>query len=415
MSTGNKWFVPDDDFLAATEDYAVVNASNTWVQSRLMDAHMQHPDDCTCGKKKREHTFHHLIRYPVEYMDLFTGTVDTKLVYADVDRDDQDHRETCANNLKQGFLQEETEKTKEAKEKLLDHIETEWFGIETDSEEDEDVSTEGKKKLILKRFEECTRGAVPEDVVDYVLGLEDEEIRRGTMILLSNQRLHKTPRPVLFLLSMTHKFSKVEAGLKEGWVAAYNPINNLIIIKPFTGSKNKHPLAEKWTTELPDDGISFSGSPSSFVRKFLELESQIDGQELEKDLQNSGYRLVVHLAVMDWIHAHWDALASIKPEDGKTTMTEDEDSKVHELTRRVAKAASKIPLEVDDAEAAVKDPVPTMRYMQMMLEDYESRIRSEAVKAKDAGKGNAAENAAKLYGQLLEQLQSFNMDPEKDS
>ncbi|KAL8880110.1 MAG: hypothetical protein Q9192_008090, partial [Flavoplaca navasiana] len=56
---------------------------------------------------------------------------------------------------------------------------------------------------------------------------------------------------------------------------------------------------------------------------------------------------------------------------------------------------------------------PALKYMETLLEDYEMDIREQALEAKKAGKEDVAQNVAKLYGNLLEQLRSFNMNPEK--
>lgn len=75
----------------------------------------------------------------------------------------------------------------------------------------------------------------------------------------------------------------------------------------------------------------------------------------------------------------------------------------------------KVKLERKTREPTRQDNTPRVfKYMQDMLEMHEGPIRHDVAKVKEAGREVAAKNAVKLYDRLLEQLRSFNLDPEKE-
>lgn len=126
MSTASLWFVTDAEFDAATEDYAVVEASVPWVRHALREDNHYLEDDCffhdDCDDEDLKLTYKDVINNVFYYGNSLGLGADTQLLYADVDQSDEKHRDIGKRVAKEGFLEEETETSKEAREKLIDYI-----------------------------------------------------------------------------------------------------------------------------------------------------------------------------------------------------------------------------------------------------------------------------------------------------
>ncbi|KAI4240566.1 MAG: hypothetical protein L6R40_005054 [Gallowayella cf. fulva] len=426
MSTARRWFVPGTEFLTATEDYAIVGQLAASVQNHLLNDWTFDPWEYDTPQEGENRVFSDKLDHPMACGYCFGFIKDPILLYADVDRNDNEHQEMCKAIAEQGFLAEEDEKSKEAQRKLLDHLSTFYEDSDSDGSEaggDVGENTPVEAKLedrVASMAEILTRtGFVTGRMIDYLLQLKGEANRRDLLTVLTRQQRRKTQRPVMLLIGTVDKHL---GDVKEGWVAAYDFYDNRIIIKPYLADKTQHPLAEKWDIELPDDGISFSGRPSELVGNLLQLQTQLEDEEWCKNQiedqdksQILGFRMLVYDSVAGWLLSYWDAVTNIEQIDGETPLKKEDSHKIRKLKHTIGDKTSAIEFHYEDQQSPVvsKSSIPTLRYMQMMLEDYEVNVRSDAIKAKEEGKETVAENAAKLYGQLLEQLQSFNLDPEK--
>ncbi|KAL8782722.1 MAG: hypothetical protein Q9213_005146 [Squamulea squamosa] len=425
MSATSKWFAPADEYLAATEDYAVVGESALYVKNHLIDDPSYHNLDgfLRGGPEPR---LEDMLEHPLLYGDIFRDEDDARLVYADVDRDNEEHVQKWKDAAKAGVLEEESDRIKGAKKKLFDYLSTHYHycagthyhscvSEETDEDELPESESEQLRASIEKSHERT--GHVSKRMIDYVLKLKEEGDRRDILTILSRQHRRKSQRPVLLLISMVEKFSK---GVKEGWLIGYDFYNNNIIIKPYHAvDRTQHPLAEKWDVSLPEDGVSWKGRPAEFVTE--KIHSRLNP---DKDLDSAGaidsygYQLLVYYSVARWIFTHWDAVASIEPSHGGQPMGVDERKRLQKACETMVEQSENILFPYkrpEEEEKASASPMPTFQYMQTLLEDYEMNVRFDALKAKEAGKEDVARNVAKLYEQLLLQLQSFNANPEKPS
>ena len=419
-STASRWFVPAEEYLAATEDYAVVGDSAYFVKNHLIDDPTYYDILDGALAEDREARLIDVLDDPLFHGDIYGTGEGERLVYADVDRDSEEHRQLWKAVAKAGSLEEESAEIKEAKKKLFEHLSAQCHCCSGESS-DEDESPESKNEeraASIKKTHERT-GHVSSKMIDYVLKLEREQARRNVLTILSRQDRRKSQRPVMLLVGMIDKFSE---GVKEGWLIGYDFYANNIIIKPYhADDRTQHPLAKKWDIDLPDDGVSWKGHPAVFVvDKLFELQTEIENSkniEHQTDGKDESYsfKLLAYVSVGSWILKHWDAVASIKQTDGTTPLKDEERRRFRAVDNAIDVEAGKLPFPFkkrhrQDVSAS---SVPTMQSTQRMLEDCEMNVRRDALRAKDAGKENVAQNVAKLYEQLLGRLQSFNLNPEK--
>ncbi|KAL8700411.1 MAG: hypothetical protein Q9201_005458 [Fulgogasparrea decipioides] len=423
MSVAGKWFVPDTEFLAAKEDYAVVGEPAAYIR-RLLREESSYPENdpdhegeslsASVTNKEREWTIQDELN-GFDYGDVFGIGAGRQLLYADVDRDDPEHRNISQRIANEGSLKEKSEKNEEAKKKVIDYL----VGLHdpVDREESESVEEWTRKnrayvvKLISKSY-----GIISHKLVNYLLSIDNEADRRETLVGLSGQALRKTQRPVLLYIGMIDDCTSEELGNRRGWAIAYDFYIDHLIIKPFLADETHHPLAEKWNIELPEDGISFSGRPSTFVGRLLKLHADVEGKEYQKDPRTFGHKILVYYHVLEWLIEHWKPLASIKQVEGESPMTDHDLTKLKFLLDFIEEESAHIPCpyKLQKPPAGKPGTIREFAHMQTTLEDYEEIIRGEVIKAKEAGRETAAQNAAKLYGQMLEQLRSFNLEPEKE-
>ncbi|KAI4193464.1 MAG: hypothetical protein LQ350_008306 [Teloschistes chrysophthalmus] len=400
MSTASKWFVPDEEFFASTEDYAIFGQPESMIHPLVRyhwedflepyflegdEAEAQH--DISVGK---EYSF------SGSFGNMCDLGVSQQLLYTDVDCNDPKHKTIRRRVAAAGCLKEESEKSKEVREKLIKNLVI--AKLSHLSVEDADEATAEEREDTVQLLKDAP-GVVSGKIVNIILSLEDEGERRETLNVLSGQHLRKIQRPVLLLIGMAEKHSTKEDGTNEGWAVAYNFYEDRLIIKPFLSDEAHHPLTEKWDTDLPDDSISFSGRPSGIVERFWKIHSDIQKKEHHKDTTAFSYRVLVTLFTMQWIRKHWKALCATKHAkgDNSPTLSKDVDPKFEEAEGR-----------------SLRPWIRVFKYMQDMLEMHEGPIRHDVAKVKEAGREVAAKNAVKLYDRLLEQLRSFNLDPEKE-
>ncbi|KAI4251365.1 MAG: hypothetical protein LQ352_004893 [Teloschistes flavicans] len=425
MSMASKWFVPDAVFFAATEDYAVVGREESAIRP-LAHYEDEFLDESILfeGEGEEEVQVDNDITIKGEtYSPMFGNTfglgVGQQLLYADVDCNDPQHLNIRHRVAAEGCLKEESEKCKEAREKLIEQLVNSSRGWDLREEETDEWMT--KEREYAAELLEHAPGVVSHKIVDYLLSLKDQGERREALHVLSGQHLRKTQRPVLLLIGMVNKYSTERVGTDEGWTVVYNFYEDRLIIQPFFSDETHHPLMEKWDTDLPDDGISFSGRTSGIVERFWKIHEEIQDKEYEKDTTAFGHGVLVNYFTMKWIVRHWEALCAIKHvEDEKSAMLSKDDlPKLEDAKQTILEAVGLIKLECKKQKPATEDDgrdrsIGEFKRMQGMLEMHECFIREDVVKVKKAGGEVAAQNAAKLYGRLLEQLRSFNLDPEKE-
>ncbi|KAL8938767.1 MAG: hypothetical protein Q9216_003713 [Gyalolechia sp. 2 TL-2023] len=451
-SSTDFWFAPDAEFYAAVEDNVVVGEATRMTRpvhedETLYDDDFDDDDNVHGDEEELPLKLSDILTDDYHYRDGLGFHTDGQLLYADVDTDDMSKLDINKRVAKEGCLEEESDKSKQAKDKLIDHLASlPWqsgcFWDEDTDEVDDEVEfdeakvKEKRRKLKekydklrskvkdAKKYEEDREritlnfeeeyGLLSCDKVDYILGLEDEGDRKEVLLVCSGQSKRKLQRPVVLLIDTIENPSANKPGTREGWAIVYSFDNNHLTIKPFIADKTHHPLAQKWDSGIPEDGICLTGHPATVVSQILSLEAQIKSEEQEGDIKNYASRILVYYSVARWLIYHWKALSGMKA-DGGTLLTDEDLEKVSDAKYFLLRTSAKIELPRQKRQPeAKKTIIRGFQHLQAHLEDYESSIRKEAVKAKKAGNEAAAEDAAKLYGKLTEMLQTFNVNAEKD-
>ena len=415
MSTAKKWFVSDREYLASVEDYAVVGRSAAQVKNLmreddpLLDA--DHDDDTSHGVF--ETNLQKVFDDPTQE-DVLHLSAGHQLLYVDVDCKNSDHQTACRQLTEGDFLDEELEQTKQAKEKITDYLVNLHEPKNMKGEDPEEWARKNREYVV--RLISWGAGSMSHRLVDYVMGLKTDAERDEALRILSGQALRKSPRPVGLLISVTDDLTSEEAGKKTGWVAAYLLRNDLITIKRFLADETHHPLSDKWSDDLPDDGICFHGRPSVFVAKLLELREVLQNkQEALANPQIFGHRLRVYFNIAQWLIKHWKALASLTQVIDERPTTDEDLTKIKIMLNTIYDLSSSIKFSyaIPKAPAGQLKAIREFEKMQVAMETQEDFIREEAIRFKEVGQEIAAQNTANLYGEMLEKLQRFNMDPEK--
>ncbi|KAI4278355.1 MAG: hypothetical protein LQ337_001057 [Flavoplaca oasis] len=427
MSTASKWFVPEDEYLASTEDYAVVGESALFVKNHLIDNPAQRLASHLAGIS--DPNFHDILYHRLHDGDPYRSRggaiIGPQLVYADVDRDNEEHQRLVKDAAIEGLVDEDSNDIKKASRKLTEFMHRHCPGcldsVEglSESEREELEAAIEKDKEDDDEQQKGPSGYMSEMMIEYVLQLEKEEDRRQALTVISGQGRRRNPRPVLLLLNIIYKVSE---GGQEGWLIGYNFYANNIIIKPFQAKDGtQHPLAESWNVELPEDGVSWKGRPTEFIYdKLFPLNDEIAKNKVSdaaKETRNEtyGFKLLAYYSIGDWLRLNSAAIMSIKPTEGEIPLKREVQYAVSRCCGTIEMETEKVPFPhcPEASEEGSIRSKSALKYMETLLEDYEMDVREQALEAKKAGKEDVAQNVAKLYENLLEQLRSFNMNPEK--
>lgn len=419
MSTASKWFAPPDVYFASIEDYAVDGESAVYVKNNLIEdpehrALAVYDSTPVCpGVRELHPDLGDIFRLFVDDEHNY-GDEGLRLLYADVDRDNEEHQQRVKDAAMAGFVEAESTDVQKAIRGIVER-----WAMRAKHEQPEDIREE-RMAAHQEAFEDEARrgtvGYIQKHLIDHVLGFKSEEDRRRVLMIISRQHRRKSPRPVLLLLGMIDKFSP---GVKEGWLIGYDFYADHIIIKPYhavEGTGSEHPLTEKWDIQLPDDGVSWKGHPVDFVAHQLpQLLKEIDDheereQESKSESRNYGFKLLVYHTVTRWIHRHWDALTNVEPAESEVAYCSADE--LEDFEDRIQAEAEKVTFtyQTPDKEDRL---MLLFKNMQRELEVLETAVQYEVHVAKEAGKEDVALNAAKLYERAVEQLRSFNLNPEK--
>ena len=320
--TATRWFVPDQEFHATEEDYALVGQFGKLIRRQIDEGNndelLQDPD----GSPETVVYFDQLLMR--SQMPCYDFAVSGRMLWADVDDSKPEHRmEVQALAKKKG----DTKKSDYASiwEKfwpLMDvalkaqikKIKSKRGGSKTSTpDNDEDEFTEEERDLYLyKRVREQCYGGYLEPVVFDALftGSNTAEERQKIINMLTLQAPSGKSRPLMVLVSMIDSFQASNVGEKQGWAVVYDINRDLFTCKPFLSNEKRHPLTSTWYAEVKDDGVSFSWAPRVFLEQYLELsdilavklgngeirekqvtdeEKETDGEEPDLEISDKGF------------------------------------------------------------------------------------------------------------------------------
>lgn len=408
-SITDRWFVPDHEYYNSIRDYAVAGYS-----AREIREHLSENDGAIYDVSDDSPTF--ITEYNRRSGPSSDGKkrryefgVHGRLVYADVDDKDPAHKEKVYGEMAKEAPIEESEKTTEMMKQLVTMLTSLWWSrfFEDDfPEEETKLSREELDHWTLVDLKDLIRqGLLNEPIFSRILTAKTVEEKVEILNIMSGQTSRPTKRPVLSLITIIDSKSNIEVGETEGWVTAYDFIKDLLVIKPFLSKEGKHPLAEKWHGDIAQDEVSFSGTPREFAEAYIELGKTIDAGNKE-----DGFKMLVHTFAAKWIHHFGADFETAYGTEFHTDLLA-----IKEAIEKVKKGMEGI--KFPNVEKNVQDDdmdLEPFYWTIKIIESEEDAIRASAVGAKERGKEKIAQNAAKLYESIHQQIQAFLENPSMD-
>ncbi|KAL9578686.1 MAG: hypothetical protein Q9212_005561 [Teloschistes hypoglaucus] len=358
MSEADHSFVLDAGSFAAMEDYAIVGQQESKIRPLICNDDISILDD----NKEKESQEEHSMTVKTEFRSPPSGNMfglgrRQQLLYADVDCKDPEHKNIRQRVAAEGCLEEESKKSKDAREKLITHMakKLQPNGLSVGEANEWMAKERAHSAELLKH----TPGILPESTLEYLLRLGDEECRE-TLNIISGQHLRMTQRP--------------------------------------------------WDADLPDDGISFSGRPD-LIERYWKVYSDIQKKEHEKDLSAFGYRVLITWSATQFVCTRWHLFSVKQVKDNGAYALNSCDNYLWDRSAFKPQGRQYIMMSLADVKL---DRKTQFIHLQGLLEMHESFTRQDMVKVEEAGREVAIQNAAKLYGRLLESLRSFSLDPKKE-
>lgn len=407
-STADRWFVPDHEYFKSIRDYAVIGWSATDVRDclDLKDKSRLHFTD-------EDATF--MTEYdPPDVWDLqvierlYNFGHPGRLLYADVDDKDPAHKAKVYGEIaKEIPIEEKNEKTTEVMKQLVKKLAPIWYKQKDVPEDQKESAQEENERKALNRLEGLIeKELVTPRIASCILTAKTVEEKKEILNLFSGQTSHRTKRPVLSLISMIDR-KTTEMDKTVGWVTAYDFIKDLLLIKPFVSKAGKHPLAEKWYGDVAQDGVSFCSTPQDFTKAYIQWEKTVDAGKAN---EHDGYKMMVHTRAAEWIYHLGIIFETVYGSEfhADHLALKEAIAKIKEAMEQL-----KFPIVEKDETDRKFDFLP-MRCLLDELESDESWIRGTALEAREKGEEKIAQNAAKLYESIHEQIKAFIENPSMD-
>ncbi|KAL8746005.1 MAG: hypothetical protein Q9190_001931 [Brigantiaea leucoxantha] len=390
--TAKRWFVPDAEYDAMTEDYALVNKPAVSIQRTIKN--------CNNGEyfaldlppqPDPPETFADLLNRNLSH-PCYPFASDMNLVYMDVDEADPSHKQSILNRIvEEPDLEEESETTKAMRKNVVSQLAAKYSEKYAEGEEDQLELEEYHEELL-----EDTRGYVAGAICKLLVATKDANEKTEILNMISGQTKRKTKRPVMALVAMIEN-GKKEPGRTEGWRIGYDFVLEQIHVKPFTSANGDHPLSLRWEKDSWEGKPCFCGTPAEFVDAYIEFGDSVASKDSDSISEEEAYTMLVYLRVMNFILNYLKGASS--PEAIE---------KARETGDNIYKAMKNKKGAFEMFLASEAHCLSALKEMQAILENQEDALRDDAVKAKADGNDVLAEEAAQLFEDTLERLKSLN-------
>ncbi|KAL9044498.1 MAG: hypothetical protein Q9214_002364 [Letrouitia sp. 1 TL-2023] len=407
-TTAERWFAPDAEFEALTDDYAFVNEPAEWVRSYFDSYNNQ---DCF-SKDEVDDWAYPIKTFDDVYQFLRLGRklsiYDNHLIYADVDESDSKHKEALYGPIaKEPALEVESEKARNLRDKMVAKFTQEEVDRKTGrrKHDDKDFLIQKEKRL----FEEDLNldlGILYPEWFSYVMKAADIDEKKELLNIFSGQTKRENPRPVMLLLGMVDKAQTEERGLTEGWNIAYDLVENAILVKPFVSKAGHHPLGGKWAVDTASDGPSFRGTPVEFAKNLIKFSKDMKSKDADAISESDAYTMLVYRHTAKFIFKNSDAFKTVLGSDDKSAS---------DLLEEMDEASIDLNEPMDKKTFEFKQKTPTngrginaFRELQSHLQASERELRDNAVNLKKNGNDKLAQECAELYEETLKKLKAFN-------
>ena len=383
--TAQRWFVSDDEYDTATEDYVFCNMRADVVAEEiaLLD---EINWDC---QNVAKNFFTEAVSRADRFLPRFT--YGARLMFADAHlQDPENWQGILKEKAKKPILEELPEDIMKAKDILCETLRKYVMTFEGDDTPSEDEFD----SFIRQRYQ---LGVIDSQAVHHLIKQNGTAEQEATLAFLSGQgRMHERRPVLLFLDAIVDTWASTDQR-KSGVASAYDLKTDSIIIKSFTYSKGQHPFTKSWFEKESEDAYYFQQHTSDFAASVFKPSEEHDNSR-----QTNFLNVAKYLAGL-WVRHFWQAFG-ISEEVSKSM--KDQLKSLHKQLCLIEPLPSK-PLE-DLAPEVVYE----FNQMRCELLWDEDQLRDIAVDAMKNGNKIAAENMVKFFERSVRDLKQLAEHPE---
>ena len=292
--TAKRWFVPDREWKAINEDYALVNVSSTAAR-KAFDEIDNREREVLVSYSDKPPSFYDFRDHLMMRKALF---LNFNLVYADVDDTRHEHRQMVIDQaISEVTGERQRAETVAVRHQMMEALLKNW---KWKPDMGGHAIYKDRASGILEEVHHS--GILERQLVEFLLSLESPHDQDSLLYHLTGQSCRTHKRRVMFLLGLIDTEQTTAMGVTEGYAMALDLAGDRLIIKSFHSDKDTHPLTGILRTETGKDDIEYNGSCFHFAKRFAEhyKEEFVD--------QRRGFELLVHDHVIRFFILHWDGL-----------------------------------------------------------------------------------------------------------
>ncbi|MCJ1399904.1 hypothetical protein MMC11_003107 [Xylographa trunciseda] len=383
--TAQRWFVSNDEFNIANEDYVFCNARAEVIK----DEAAYFDDICWDCPDVPKNFFSEAKLMATNFFPSFE--FGGRLMYADAHlQDPKDWQDVLGTRSKTPQLKELPEDITKAQEMLCETLRPLFMPAQSDG---------GPSREEFAAIVECRyrHGAIDSTAVSYLVAKKGTSEQETALTYLSGQgRMHEK-RPVLLFLGAIINTRTSTDERKAGIAYAYDFQKDAVIIKSFTYSKGQHPFPKSWFEKESEDDYYLQQPISELA------ESILDPNEDQAHPPRACFVDLAKYLVGDWIRyfSH-----DFKLSDDVAISFGD---KMKALMKHLWRI--KAP-EVKSQEDTERDIVFQFNELRRELILDEPTLREIALEAQEDGQTIAAENMAKFFERSTRDLKQLADHPE---
>ena len=383
--TAKLWLLPDHEYYAITEDYALVRRSSALVDAQL--SLFDRLSEAPAGNLAYENYDQYDLNRP-DCFDLGRDPSAGIFVYADVDSENPAHK------LHLDEVEAKIPRLQELPEKLSTAVEALGQAIRKGQEAHFGKLSDHEVISIMKDEIRGDNGFIHGDLLRALIKFEDKAVLQNVLTVLSGQAHRKNPRPVMLLIDIIYDPSATISKPRKGIAVGYEFLSDKIILKSFNCTRKEHPLARSWFR--PGIGYDFLQSATA--------ESYISAGIASSTMDKDPIVLLARRIAGSWVRINytaWDFAA-------ETTLGLDESLKSIGKTLR----ETPFPARERPAASAYRMTTDALLVELEELRLAENDLRAIAIHAHEGGLGNRAESVAKYFETSVKALQQMIEDPE---
>lgn len=221
----------------------------------------------------------------------------------DVEDKDAAHQEKVHSKISEEIpVEEKSEETSEIMKQLLKKLAPPIYYKQGDVPEDEkDLAQEKRERytVTLMDLKELVREkSLTTSIISCILTAKSVEEKEEILNLFSGQTSYPTKQPVRLLISLVDSNQTNEVGEAQGWITAYDFIEDLLLMKRFVMKEGQISCPETSHGDVAQDNVSFSGTSQDFVKAYIEWGKTFDFSNAN---HHDGFKMMAHTRAAKWI------------------------------------------------------------------------------------------------------------------